>query len=141
MKIFIDDERFPAREEQGSWIIVRDPDSAINLIKANAAWITDISFDNDLGYKLEGRHVMQAILGDAMNAPTPLPRLESIRVHSANVVAAKAMLEAAKDARNKGILRENVEIVYVPATHETYETLLSWYDEVYETEKDRLASI
>lgn len=141
MKIFIDDERYPPRTEQGEWIIVRDPQSAIALIKTNAAWITHISFDNDLGYALEGRHVMLAILGDAMNEPTPLPRIKEIRVHSANVVASRNMLETAKDAKAKGAIRSDVEIYYVPATHSNYETQTSWYDEAYEDEKDRLAAL
>jgi len=136
MKIFIDDERFPIREETGEWIIVRDPDSALSIIRSNSAWITHISFDNDLGFPIEGRTIMVAIFGEQV----PFPVLEEICVHSANVVAAKAMFDLATSAQKAGILRENVRIEMRSALHVKYQTISSWYDDGYENEKDRLAA-
>lgn len=134
MKIFIDDERFPVREETGEWIIVRDPDSALSIIRSNCAWITHISFDNDLGFVLEGRNVMSMIFQEQI----AFPRLEEIRVHSANVVAAQAMINLARSAQKAGILRESVQIDMRSALYEKYQTITSWYDDAYENEKDRL---
>jgi len=142
VKIFIDDERYPLREEQGEWVIVRTPLDALAVIEANAPWITHISFDNDLGFEIEGRDILQVIVGNHENKyPMVLPRLEEIRVHSANVVAAQAILDLARSAQKHGVIRADVNIVQRSALHEKYDMPSSWYDDFYETEKERLADL
>lgn len=141
MKIFIDDERYPLKGEEGDWIIVREAQAAIDLIRANAAQVTHISFDNDLGCDLQGRDVMNAVLGTPVSAPIPLPRLVELRVHSANVPAFTAMMEIAQCARDNGVLRPNVRIEGASALYIVYPNITSWYDDAYEDEKDRLAAL
>lgn len=120
MRIFIDDERLPLPEEAGQWLVVRTAHDAITAIRAHAPVITHISFDNDLGGPAEGRDIMHHITGSAMRAPISLPSLEEIRVHSANTVAAKAMLDLARSARDAGAISPEVKIVNRSALHERY---------------------
>lgn len=141
MKIFIDDERYPLRGEERDWVIVRDPVTALAIIRANAATITHISFDNDLGYDTEGRTILSMVLGTPVMAPMVMPRLEEIRVHSANTVANKSMIDLAQSAQQTGTLRQDVRIEQASALYTTYPTLESWYDDAYEGEKERLAAL
>ena len=142
MKIFIDDERMPPKDEIGDWVIARDPKTACGLLNANAPFITHLSFDNDLGYEMEGRDIMAHIFGTPVVPPLPLPKLVEIRVHSANVVANSAMLDLARCALKSGVLLPGVTIQNRSALHERYDTIGgSWYDDDYETEKDRLEAV
>ena len=141
MKIFIDDERMPLDGEVGEWIIARDPTTAFGLLNANAPFITHLSFDNDLGYKVEGRDIMAQMFGTPEIRPLPLPRLVEIRVHSANTVANQAMLDLARSALKAGILLPGVTIENRSALHERYHTAGSWYDDDYETERERLDAL
>lgn len=139
MKIFIDDERIPPRGEEADWVIVRDPKAAFAILHANSAHITHISFDNDLGFETEGRDIMQQVLlGTPVTRPVPFPRLEAIYVHSANTVAAQAMLDLAASGKKSGIIRKEVIIEGHSALYEKYQTFSSWYDEAYEAESERL---
>ena len=141
MKIFIDDERYPLAGEKADWVIVREGQGAIDLIRANAAQITHISFDNDLGGDLQGRDVMNTVLGTPVSEPIPLPRLVELRVHSANVIAFTAMMEIAQCARDNGVLQPNVRIEVASALYTDYPNITNWYDDAYENEKDRLAAL
>lgn len=141
MKIFIDDERMPIDSEDGKWVIARDPQTAFGLLNANAAFITHLSFDNDLGYKTEGRDIMAQMFGTPEIRPLPLPRLVEIRVHSANTVANQAMLELARSAQKAGVLRADVVIENRSALYERYHTAGTWYDDPYETEQERLDAL
>lgn len=120
MKVFIDDERSPLKAEEGEWVIVRNPDAAIALIRENAPVITHISFDNDLGFEKEGRDILQAIVGTPAEEGIELPKLEEIRVHSANVVAARAMMDLARSAIKAGCLPSETRVVNRSALHEAY---------------------
>ncbi len=91
MRIFLDDERNPPDDEP-DWVIVRSAPVLLEMVSAHSYAIIEISFDNDLQADLEGRHALGRIVGDALNSPIHLPRLERITVHSANVVAAEAMM-------------------------------------------------
>lgn len=141
MKIFIDDERMPIETEEGEWVIIRDPDTAIKILNANSAFITHISFDNDLGFKTEGRDIMTQMFGTPEIAPMTFPRLIEIRVHSANTIACQAMIDLARSAQKAGILRCDVIIDKRSALYERYDTSESWYDDEYETEKERLEAL
>ncbi|MAM39522.1 MAG: hypothetical protein CL949_13705 [Erythrobacter sp.] len=120
MRIFIDDERLPLPEEAGQWLVVRTAHAAITALREHAAEITHISFDNDLGGPAEGRDIMHHVVGTAMRAPLPLPNLQEIRIHSANIVAAKAMFELAHGAKAAGVIPAHVWIVSRSALHERY---------------------
>jgi len=128
MKIFIDDERMPLRDEIGEWIIVREPKTAIDLIRANAPFVTHLSFDNDLGFELEGDDVMKALFGTPMTAPVRLPVLQEIRVHSANIVKNKAMIDRAVSARDAGVIGADVHIEARSALYERYQLLEHFID-------------
>jgi hypothetical protein len=141
MKIFIDDERMPLESEDGAWVIVRFAHTALNVIDANAHAITHISFDNDLADSLEGRDIMQRIFGTPAHAPIPLPRLEEIRVHSANTVAAREMIALARNALEAGVIQPGVNIIQMSALDHRYHTVTSWYDDAYESEKERQATL
>ena len=91
MRIFLDDERTPPGDEP-DWLIVRSVPALLEVVSAHSDEITEISFDNDLQADLEGRHAVGRIVGDAFNPAVNLPLLERLTVHSANVVAAEAMI-------------------------------------------------
>lgn len=140
MKIFIDDERMPL-PDTGEWVIVRDPSTACAVIYQNAAAITHISFDNDLGFEMEGRDILRQLLGTPVVRPASLPRLEAIIVHSANTVANSAMVDLARDAQAKGVLRAEVAIIRNSALDVAYPTISSHHDESMKAEDDRLRAI
>jgi hypothetical protein len=141
MRIFIDDERMPLASEAGDWVIVRDPQTAFAVIHANAHAITHLSFDNDLGCAVEGRDIMAELFGTPLVAPTPLPRLVEIRVHSANIVASQAMLDLARSAQKATILMPDVSIVNRSALHEDYRTVVTHDDPEMRRERRRLDSL
>ena len=120
MRIFIDDERFPLEHETGQWAIVREPIEAIDMIRANAQSITHISFDNDLGHDLEGRDVLNAIIGTPVSEGIEMPALIELRVHSANIAAAKSMIDLATSGRQHGALPSDLHIVSRSALQENY---------------------
>lgn len=91
MRIFLDDERLPPAHEP-DWLVVRSVPALLEMVSAHSAEITEISFDNDLQEELEGRHAVGRIVGDALNPAMRLPQLERLTVHSANIVAAEAMI-------------------------------------------------
>jgi hypothetical protein len=126
MKIFIDDERMPLPAEDGQWIIVRDGQQAINLIKANRFFITAISFDNDLGGPVEGADVLKAIVGNIFEDALDLPRLQEIRVHSANNIQARTIHNLTSDAIRDGKLSPGIEVRMMPATEYAYPLLCDY---------------
>ena len=91
MRIFLDDERDPPDDEP-DWIIVRSVAALMELVSSSSDTIVEISFDNDLKTELEGRHALAYIVGDTLRQPVHLPRLERVTIHSANIVAAEAMI-------------------------------------------------
>ena len=141
MKIFIDDERMPLASEEDEWVIVRDPQTAFAVIRANAHRITHLSFDNDLGFEIEGRDIMAEIFGTPLAAPTALPRLIEIRIHSANVVANQAMLDLARSAQKATLLMPDVTIVNRSALHEDYRTIVTHDDPDMKQEEKRLETL
>ncbi|WP_298847415.1 cyclic-phosphate processing receiver domain-containing protein [uncultured Salinicola sp.] len=141
MRIFIDDERMPLASEAGEWVIVRDPTTAFGVIRANAHLITHLSFDNDLGFETEGRDIMAELFGTPVVAPTALPRLVEIRVHSANIVANQAMLDLARSAQKATILMPDVTIVNRSALHEDYRTIVTHDDPEMRQEEQRLETL
>jgi hypothetical protein len=108
VQIFIDDERLPP---DNTWTVVREGQTAIDLIRSNSNEITIISFDNDLGGELEGVDVLKAILGSPVEDGIELPRLETIIVHSANTVANREIRMKAEGARKAGRFPEALEIL------------------------------
>jgi hypothetical protein len=100
--IFLDDERnFPLGED---WIVVRTVEDMLDLIDRVDARVVEISFDNDLQRDLEGIHGLTAIRERLLDDPTRLPSLERITVHSANSVAADAMVFDLLSYRRHGVL-------------------------------------
>lgn len=120
MKIFIDDERMPIAHETAQWVIVREGQQAIDIIKANHLVITAISFDNDLGGPVEGDDVLKAIVGTIFDEPLELPCLEEIIVHSANNIKAQVIINRANDAIRDGKLSSRVKVIRKAATEYHY---------------------
>ena len=135
MKIFIDDDRMPS--EPGEWVIARDPQTAFGLIHANSPWITHLSFDQNLGHQVTGLGILTEILGADILRPEVFPRLIEICVHSTDNKANNDMRAVAQAAKDSGVLRADVEIVNRSALHTQYHTFSSWYDDAYETERER----
>ena len=120
MRLFVDDKRLPLASELNLWTIVRRPGAAILMIVEHAPIITHISLDNDLQSPTEGRYILAKIIGTPVDEPIDLPVLEEIRVHSANGLAASAMMAAAIAAKRCGILRPLVRITRRSALDEYY---------------------
>ena len=59
--LFLDDERFPVQTPGISWVIVRTVPQAVRWIYANGM-PDGIYFDNDLGERLEGRHLAKWLM-------------------------------------------------------------------------------
>jgi hypothetical protein len=99
--IFLDDERnFPLGED---WTVVRTVEDMLDLIDRVDGRIVEISFDNDLQRDLEGIHGLTAIRERLLDDPKRLPSLERITVHSANSVAADAMVFDLLSYRKHGV--------------------------------------
>lgn len=115
--IFLDDERnFPLGED---WTVVRTVEDMLDLIDRLDGRIVEISFDNDLQQELEGVHGLTAIKERLLDDPTRLPSLERITVHSANNVAADAMVFDLLSYRRHGIM-PGIEIRRRPADGDLY---------------------
>ena len=139
MKIFIDDDRMP--QEPGDWVIARDPQTAFGLIHANSPWITHLSFDHNLDHQVTGLDILTQMFGTEYLQPDILPRLVEICMHSSDSKANAQMRNVAQAAKDSGILRTDVEIVNRSALYTQYHTFASWYDDAYETEKERLGAL
>lgn len=94
MRIFLDDIRLPS-DNLGEVIVVRDAQSAMNLIKTGK--VTWISFDHDLGTELTGYDVATLIEELVFMGDIRCPEWD---IHSANPVGREririAMLGAEK---------------------------------------------
>lgn len=90
VSLFLDDERYPPTDGR-NWVIVRSVPEAID-------WVLDngippyISFDNDLGQNLEGRH-FAVWLTDRDLDTGEMPDDFQFFVHSQNPIAAQAIRE------------------------------------------------
>lgn len=85
LALFLDDERFPPRDGR-QWDIVRTVPHAVAWIKRHGL-PSHLSFDNDLGHPLEGRHLAQWIVRvDMDHEGRWLPDDFSWYVHSQNSV-------------------------------------------------------
>lgn len=83
--LFLDDERFPP-EDGREWVVVRSVARAIAWIKAHGL-PSHLSFDNDLGMRVEGRHLaLWLVRVDGELDGTWLPDDFSYTVHSQNSV-------------------------------------------------------
>lgn len=83
--LFLDDERFPPNDGR-QWIIVRTVPQAVRWIKTHGL-PEHLSFDNDLGLTLEGRHLaMWLVRVDMDRDGTWLPDEFSWFTHSQNCV-------------------------------------------------------
>ncbi|MEP3156897.1 MAG: cyclic-phosphate processing receiver domain-containing protein [Nitratireductor sp.] len=120
MRLFIDDERLPLLVEAHLWRVVRSPVEAIEALIENAELITHLSFDNDLQHPTEGRHILKQILMTPTGCGIVLPELQELRVHSANVPAAEAMLSMARAGVRNGALPPGVRVSLRSALHEAY---------------------
>ena len=120
MRLFIDDERVPLPVEAHLWHVVRTPLEAIGALIENAAHITHLSFDNDLQIATEGRHILAQILMTPPECGFVLPELQELRVHSANVPAAEAMLSMARAGMRNGTLPPGGWVSLRSALHEAY---------------------
>lgn len=115
--VFLDDERnFPFGEE---WTVVRTVEDLLDLIDRFDDRIVEISFDNDLQKELEGIHGLTAIKERLLDDPNRLPSLERITVHSANTVAAAAMVFDLTCYRKHGVIGD-IEIRVRPADGDLY---------------------
>lgn len=104
IRIFLDDERnHPLGEE---WTVVRTVEDLLHLVDAQDANIVEISFDNDLQLPLEGRHGLRAILERRLDDHDRLPALRRITIHSANNVAAEAMVGEVEGWLRHGIFTD-----------------------------------
>jgi len=85
MKIFLDD----LREQPEGWILIKDPDKAINLMKLGL--VKEISLDHDLGCEKTGYDVILWIERNVFleNFIPPL-----IYIHTANPVGYKKIMNA-----------------------------------------------
>lgn len=74
------------------WFL-KDFASMAKYVILNAYRIENISFDNDLGIKLEGHHIAREI-HDAIreNNSIVFPRLRTVTAHTGNVVAAERII-------------------------------------------------
>lgn len=85
MKLFIDDERFPTRDD---FFIARTSKEAIDFVKQNG--IPDfISFDHDLGGDDTSRVFIHWLVNYLDTEDLNLPEGFSFTVHSQNPVGAK----------------------------------------------------
>lgn len=83
-QLFLDDERDPPT--QGSWVVVRSVAQAVRHILAHGA-PNYVSFDNDLGRRLEGRHLARWLVRRDVQAQGQfLPETFDFYVHSQNSV-------------------------------------------------------
>ena len=67
-------------------------DKMAEYVIANAYRIENISFDNDLGVKLEGHHIAREIYERIHEKRILFPRLRTITAHTGNVVAAERII-------------------------------------------------
>ena len=90
MRIWLDDERLPP---SGTWTWAKTYEEAISLLKNER--VEEISFDNDLGEKMEGYDVAKWIEEMAANGA-----IDEIawKVHSGNIVGRKNIEAAMRKA-------------------------------------------
>lgn len=99
--LFLDDERFPPRDGR-LWEIVRTVPQAVGWIKRHGL-PSHLSFDNDLGRRLEGRHLAQWLIRvDIDQGGNWLPEDFSWTTHSQNSVnGIDAILEGHFSSRRR----------------------------------------
>lgn len=89
MRIFLDDERFPA-PDSGAWLISRSAEHAIHLVEnfCSPGKLTFVSFDHDLGpdQKTGMDFARYLVEKDIDSGGTFLPSDFSFYVHSQNPV-------------------------------------------------------
>jgi hypothetical protein len=91
MHIWLDDVRKPPEDDDTRWIWVTNAEDLMRLIaQCGLHAITQISFDNDLGYnKMEGYQALDSI--EQMVAVARLRKVPALAVHSGNPVARTRM--------------------------------------------------
>jgi methionine synthase II (cobalamin-independent) len=105
MKLFLDDERVPTDVTwidigPGPWIIIRDVETLIHIVRYNYKDITAISLDNDLGMDSSGKKLTigrkfldwfeDFVFNEKYQNNIYLP---TITVHSKNSVETKVMIQ------------------------------------------------
>lgn len=96
MKIWLDDLRDPKKgKEYYDYVWIKSPEVCMDLVKRG--YITDISFDHDLGVELTGYDVAKHIEGLCYYKLISCPRWN---IHSANPVG-RANIEAAMKSAEK----------------------------------------
>ncbi len=88
-RLFLDDERDPPRDGK-TWIIARSANAAQAIVIARG-FPQHISFDNDLGSEVEGRHFALWLIDQELEGKGKFPIDFTFYVHSQNPVAAKAI--------------------------------------------------
>ncbi len=91
MKIYLDDDPKERHPPSGEWVRVFTPDEfKETVIRAHETGepIEAISFDNDLGFKVEGRHLFQWLLD---TYPEDVVGTTEIEIHSENNEAKRWM--------------------------------------------------
>lgn len=97
MKIFLDDQGLSVRKSwvPSGWKVVTTPaEFKAVVVKAltDGEPIEEISFDNDLGEEIEGRHLVKWLQNEHPEIIGVNPEIKLI-VHSQNNVAREALLE------------------------------------------------
>jgi NAD+-processing family protein with receiver domain len=101
MNLWLDDLRDPANHNRADWVWIKTAKEAIELIRAGS--VSSISFDHDLGSKLNGHDVASEIESlCAQGQPCP-----KWAIHSANPVGAMNIRLAMKSAERFARLNES----------------------------------
>jgi hypothetical protein len=98
-RLFIDDERFPIREDE--WFIARDYNEACELVRKHGL-PAYISFDHDLGDGPTGAAFADWLIGCMLNKMLKFPKSFDYYVHSQNPIGA-ANIRGKMDAAIKHI--------------------------------------
>jgi hypothetical protein len=88
VKLFIDDERQPPN---AGWLVARNFENAVAIMTQYRDTLTDVSFDNDLGLRLEGRDALKFLVDNAI-------AVTHINIHSQNHIAERWMLDYVQQA-------------------------------------------
>jgi hypothetical protein len=108
VKIFLDDERIPAKP---GWTVVRNFHEFRDTVMANAAVITEITFDHDLGDDFRnGFNCVQWMTDHALDEPGVFESLTRIWFHSANTEGIENMRGLLEGMIEHGVI-DKIELV------------------------------
>jgi hypothetical protein len=102
-RLFLDDERFPVREDE--WFIARDYDDATFLVIKHGLPVF-ISFDHDLGLGSNGANFADWLVNYMLDHKLKFPTNFDYFVHSQNPIGA-GNIRAKMDTAIKHIGRES----------------------------------